>query len=67
LGNGSFADFLSAISVNFIESGARKNRGPILAILPINSHRNDHDDDVQSAIDDIYFNVAMSSNAGIHV
>jgi hypothetical protein len=25
-GNGSFADFLAAISVNFIESGARQNR-----------------------------------------
>jgi hypothetical protein len=67
LGNGSFSHFLSAISVNFIESGAHKNRGPILAILLINSHPNDHDDDVQSAIDDIHFDVAMSSNAGIHV
>ncbi len=35
LGNGSFADFLAAISVNFIESGARQNWAPILAILPI--------------------------------
>jgi hypothetical protein len=35
LGNGSFADFLAAISVNFIESGARQNPGPILVILPI--------------------------------
>jgi hypothetical protein len=34
-GNGSFADFLAAISVNFIESGAHQNRGPILVILPI--------------------------------
>jgi hypothetical protein len=35
LGNGSFADFLATISVNFIKSGARQNEGPILAILPI--------------------------------
>ena len=39
LGNGSFADFLAAISVNFIESGARQNRAPILAILPIRPDR----------------------------
>jgi ABC-type sugar transport system ATPase subunit len=26
LGNGSFADFLATISVNFIESGAHQNR-----------------------------------------
>jgi hypothetical protein len=38
-GNGSFADFLAAISVNFIESGARQNRGPILTILPIRPDR----------------------------
>jgi hypothetical protein len=35
LGNGSFADFLATISVNFIESGARQNQALILAILPI--------------------------------
>jgi hypothetical protein len=35
LGNGSFADFLATISVNFIESGACQNWGLILAILPI--------------------------------
>jgi hypothetical protein len=29
LGNGSFADSLAAISVNFVDSGARQNWGPI--------------------------------------